>query len=212
MKPLFYLLAALILTLATPPLNAQDRPPRQKTGASEAQQSGQREMLPSGGFSLRVPEGFEVTKNAEKDALSCTRASDRATFEARQVEFDGDLAALAKAANDGMQAELTGYRLLDQKPFALKSGIKGLKLHLEMRPGDETAPLVRQVLYFFDATPGHKGFVTCGALAKQDAKLHPLWDEIVGSVVIAQAKPAAASGDEPPYYGVAVATLDEAVA
>jgi hypothetical protein len=150
-----------------------------------AQDLALRETLPGRGFSLQVPEGFNSTKNVEKGSLSCTRPSDRATFEAREVEFDGELALLAKAASDAMEKQLTDFKLLEQKPFDLKSGLKGLKLYLEMRPAKD-GPIIRQVLYFFDSRPGHKGFVTCGALAKDDPKLHALWDKVLGSVVISQ--------------------------
>jgi hypothetical protein len=150
-----------------------------------AQELALREMLPGRGFSIQVPEGFDATKNTEKGSLSCTRPSDRATFEAREVEFDGELSVLAKAASDAMEKQLADYKLIEQKPFTLKSGLKGLKLYLEMRPS-KGGPIVRQMLYFFDGRPGHKGFVTCGALAKDDPKLHPLWDKVVGSVVISE--------------------------
>jgi hypothetical protein len=48
-----------------------------------AQELALREMLPGRGFSVQVPEGFDVTKSAEKGSISATRPSDRATFEAR---------------------------------------------------------------------------------------------------------------------------------
>ncbi len=149
----------------------------------EAQELALREMLPSRGFSIQVPEGFDVTKNTKKGSLSCSRPSDRATLEAREVEFDGKLSVLVDASVKSMKEQLEGFKVLEQKPFALKSGLKGLKLYLEMR-GANDGPIVRQVIYFFDGRPGHKGFVTCGALLKDDAKLHGLWDKVVGSVVV----------------------------
>lgn len=148
-----------------------------------AQELAKREVLPGRGFSLQLPEGFNATTNEEKGSLSATRERDHATFEAREVEFKGDLELLAKAATDAMSTALADFRLLKQASFELKSGLKGLKLYLEMRPS-KGGPIVRQVLYFFDSRKGHKGFVTCGALEKDDLKLHPLWDKVLGSVAI----------------------------
>lgn len=148
-----------------------------------AQELAKREQVPGLGFSLQVPEGFKATKDEEKGALSCTRERDRATFEAREVEYDGELTTLAKAASDAMKRDLVDYKLLKQTEFSLKSGLSGLKLHLEMRPAKD-GPVVRQMLYFFEGRAGYKCFVTCGAMAKDDLKLHPLWEKVVGSVVV----------------------------
>ena len=142
-----------------------------------AQQLGERQTVPGGGFSLRTPEGWVVKKDESGHLLTATE-SKGTNLQARDLPTDLPIASIIDVSMKAMAEQL------DTDAFKTKSGLIGTEIFIELRRTDDEI-LVRQMIFFFEGRPGHKIFVACGVAADQENKaIQSLFEEVVSTVRI----------------------------
>ena len=146
-----------------------------------AQELGERQTAPGGGFSIRLPNGWKVTTIEQDGALQAQGPNGNMKLKAQEVSWSGSLSDFVNQLDQDMRNRNPSFKILDTNPFQTESGMKGTEVFSEMRaPGN---PLMREMIFFFDGRPGYMVYVVCVVLGRRDNKaVHSLYEDVVTSL------------------------------
>ena len=152
-----------------------------------AQELGDRQTAPGGGFSIQLPNGWTVTKNDQTAALIGEPRKHDMKVIAREIFSTGLLADVVSQVMEDSSKRYSDFKVFQTDTFQTNSGMKGTEVFVELR-GEKTGdPLTRQILFFFDGRPGYKVFVVCSALATGVNKtVQNLFEEVINSLRLEQ--------------------------
>ncbi len=138
-----------------------------------------------GGFSFRIPEGWQ-TKPAARPGMTMIVAPQESGYSANMTvsieSFDGTVRDYADANKTSVVGTFPDAVVLSDTAFVPATNAASYKVTFQNRMKDVD---LRQLMYFFAGPAGKKIVVTTTATAAQGPELEPLFDGCMKTLALA---------------------------